>query len=213
MARVPETRATTFPTPAGSPLTGDLPSPELPMAPLRASARHRLIGGGATTSADASLHTRFVVEASRRAEAAGRDRPRIAVISLHPEAAEKAAALGELLTDAGNGAAIDLHLTAGRAGVLEPFMGLGAYALSLPILAVGVVVFAILRVLVDAPWGKVLNPASSFDPADSDGHPIIFYVTKLDGREWLQLFFVVAIDYALTRRLNLDEPLTPPAEN
>lgn len=75
-----------------------------------------LIGGGATTSADAFLHASFVTEAAKRAEAAGRDRPRIAVISLHPESAQKAAALGELLTEAGNGVALDLHLTAGRAG-------------------------------------------------------------------------------------------------
>jgi len=75
-----------------------------------------LIGGGATTSADAPLHAPFVDEVSRRAAASGRDRPRVAVISLHPEAADKAAALGELLTEAGRGTAIDLHLTAGRAG-------------------------------------------------------------------------------------------------
>lgn len=75
-----------------------------------------LIGGGATTSADAPLHASFVREAARRAEAAGRERARIAVISLHPEAEEKAAALGELLVEAGGGAAIDLKLTAGRAG-------------------------------------------------------------------------------------------------
>lgn len=75
-----------------------------------------LIGGGATASADAPLHAPFVAEASRRAEAAGRDRPRIAVISLHPEAEEKAAALGSLLAQAGGGAEIDLHVTAGPAG-------------------------------------------------------------------------------------------------
>jgi cyanophycinase len=75
-----------------------------------------LVGGGATTSADAPLHAPFVAEASRRAVAAGRDRPRIAVISLPPEAEEKAAALGELLAQAADGTAIDLHLTAGRAG-------------------------------------------------------------------------------------------------
>lgn len=75
-----------------------------------------LIGGGATTSADAPLHAPFVEEASRRAAAVGREHPRIAVISLHPEAEEKAAALGELLVEAGSGTAIDLQLTAGRAG-------------------------------------------------------------------------------------------------
>ncbi|RXZ46548.1 hypothetical protein ESP57_16805 [Agromyces fucosus] len=75
-----------------------------------------LIGGGATTSADAALHAPFVAEAAARARAAGRDRPRIAVISLHPEAEEKAAALAELLTAAGDGGGIEAHTTAGRPG-------------------------------------------------------------------------------------------------
>ncbi len=75
-----------------------------------------LIGGGATTVADAALHAPFVAEATLRAAQAGRTQPRIAVISLHPEAEEKAAALGELLTAAGTGSPIDLHLTAGRPG-------------------------------------------------------------------------------------------------
>ena len=84
-----------------------------------------LIGGGATTSADAPLYAPFVAEAARRADHAGRERPRIAVISLHPDAEEKAAALGELLAEAGTGLAIEVHLTAGRPG--EP-IGLGSIA-------------------------------------------------------------------------------------
>ncbi|HEY9324826.1 MAG TPA: Type 1 glutamine amidotransferase-like domain-containing protein [Agromyces sp.] len=75
-----------------------------------------LIGGGATTVADAALHAPFVAEAAARARAAGRARPRIAVISLHPEAQEKAAALAELLTAAGDGDEIEAQLIAGRAG-------------------------------------------------------------------------------------------------
>ena len=84
-----------------------------------------LIGGGATTGADAPLYAPFVAEAALRAGHAGRARPRVAVISLHPEAEEKAAALGELLAEAGTGPAIEVHLTAGRPG--EP-IGLGAIA-------------------------------------------------------------------------------------
>ncbi len=84
-----------------------------------------LIGGGATTLADASLHAPFVAEAVARAAAVGRALPRIAVISLHPEAEEKAAALAELLTHAAAGDAIEVQLTAGRPG--EP-IGLDAIA-------------------------------------------------------------------------------------
>jgi cyanophycinase len=82
-----------------------------------------LIGGGATTVADASLHAPFVAETALRAARAGRARPRIAVISLHPESEEKAKALGELLTEAAAGNPIEVHTTAGRPG--EP-IGLGA---------------------------------------------------------------------------------------
>lgn len=79
-----------------------------------------LIGGGATTRADAALYAPFVAEAAARGSAAGRARPRIAVISLHPEARQKAAALADLLTAAGllsaAGDAIEVHATAGRPG-------------------------------------------------------------------------------------------------
>lgn len=71
-----------------------------------------LIGGGATTAADAPLYAPFVAEAAVRAGNAGRARPRIAVISLHPEAEEKAAALGELL--ALTGTAIEARLVVGH---------------------------------------------------------------------------------------------------
>ncbi|MFE4951358.1 Type 1 glutamine amidotransferase-like domain-containing protein [Leifsonia sp. NPDC056665] len=84
-----------------------------------------LIGGGATTVADAPLYAPFVREAAQRAGHAGRVTPRIAVISLHPEAEEKAAALGELLAEAGTGSMLELRLTAGRRG--EP-IGVDAIA-------------------------------------------------------------------------------------
>ncbi|MFE6735412.1 Type 1 glutamine amidotransferase-like domain-containing protein [Microbacterium sp. NPDC057650] len=84
-----------------------------------------LIGGGATTIADAPLHAPFVADVVRRASDVGRTRPRIAVISLHPESEAKAAELGEILVEAAAGAAVDLHLTAGRPG--EP-IGLDAIA-------------------------------------------------------------------------------------
>lgn len=75
-----------------------------------------LVGGGATTVADAALYSPFVAEAAQRARHAGRAQPRIAVISLHPEAEEKAAELGALLAEAGAGPAIEMHLTTGRPG-------------------------------------------------------------------------------------------------
>ena len=75
-----------------------------------------LVGGGALNVADAPLYAPFVAEAAARARAAGRVRPRIAVISLHPEAQEKAAALAELLTVARGGDEVEMLSTAGRPG-------------------------------------------------------------------------------------------------
>jgi cyanophycinase len=75
-----------------------------------------LIGGGATTTADADLYAPFVAEAVLRADDAGRERPRIAVISLHPEAQEKAEQLAELLAAAARGREIDVQLGTGRPG-------------------------------------------------------------------------------------------------
>lgn len=80
-----------------------------------------LIGGGATTEADAALYAPFVAEAAARGRAAGRARPRVAVISLHPEAQEKAAALADLLTAAArDGDGIEVRAIAGRPG--EPIV-------------------------------------------------------------------------------------------
>ncbi|WP_157008512.1 Type 1 glutamine amidotransferase-like domain-containing protein [Agromyces laixinhei] len=74
-----------------------------------------LLGGRAATAEDIALYAPFVAEAAARGNAAGRARPRIAVISLHPEAQEKAAELAGLLT-AVDGDGIDVHATAGRPG-------------------------------------------------------------------------------------------------
>ncbi|MFF2496101.1 Type 1 glutamine amidotransferase-like domain-containing protein [Agromyces sp. NPDC058064] len=77
-----------------------------------------LVGGGALAIADAPLYAPFVAEAAARARTAGRARPRIAVISIHPEAAERAGVLVDVLTAAGE---LDAHVTAlpGREAV-EP---------------------------------------------------------------------------------------------
>ncbi|MCD2443975.1 Type 1 glutamine amidotransferase-like domain-containing protein [Agromyces sp. SYSU K20354] len=72
-----------------------------------------LVGGGALTAADASLYAPFVAEAAARARVAGRNRPRVAVISIHPEGGERAAVLVDVLAAAGE---FDPHVTAVRGG-------------------------------------------------------------------------------------------------
>ncbi|GAA1776575.1 Type 1 glutamine amidotransferase-like domain-containing protein [Agromyces lapidis] len=60
-----------------------------------------LVGGGALAASDAPLYAPFLGEAAARARAAGRTVPRIAVISIHPEADERAGMLVAVLAAAG----------------------------------------------------------------------------------------------------------------
>ncbi|MDN4596143.1 Type 1 glutamine amidotransferase-like domain-containing protein [Leifsonia virtsii] len=115
-----------------------------------------LIGGGATTLADAALHAPFLEEAALRAQ---RPRPRIAVISLHPEAEEKAAALGELLVGAATGS-IDLQLSTGRPG--QP-IGLEAIA-DVDGIAVGGGVVEEVRAGLEPPFGELRRLVSAGVP-------------------------------------------------
>ncbi|GAA1803322.1 Type 1 glutamine amidotransferase-like domain-containing protein [Agromyces neolithicus] len=72
-----------------------------------------LVGGGALTVADAPLYAPFVAEAAARARAAGRSRPRVAVVSIHPEGEARAGVLVDVLGAAGE---FDPHVTAARGG-------------------------------------------------------------------------------------------------
>lgn len=77
------------------------------------SASVHLIGGGALAAPDAPLYAPFVAEAAARAGAVGRARPRIAVISVHPDGAARAGVLVDVIAAAGE---FDPHVTAVRGG-------------------------------------------------------------------------------------------------
>lgn len=77
------------------------------------SANVHLVGGGALTGADARLYAPFVAEAAARGRAMGRTRPRIAVISVHPDGPGRAAVLVDVISAAGE---FDPHVTAMHGG-------------------------------------------------------------------------------------------------
>ncbi len=72
-----------------------------------------LVGGGALTAADAPLYAPFVAEASARGRAAGRERPRVAVISIHPDGPARAEQLVGAIAAAGG---FDAVVTTSRGG-------------------------------------------------------------------------------------------------
>lgn len=72
-----------------------------------------LVGGGALSAEDAALYAPFVAEAAVRARAAGRPRPRIAVISIHPDGPERAEVLVAAIAAAGE---FDALVTTSRGG-------------------------------------------------------------------------------------------------
>ncbi len=88
----------------------------------------------------------------------------------------------------------DLGLTRGRAGLLEPLVGIPSYAMMLPMLAVGFT----LTVIMIFVWlanngGQAAAPASPFEPRQMLSHPIVQVV--LQGGFWLrlQLFFLACV--------------------
>ena len=76
-----------------------------------------LLGGGALEPSDAPLYAPFVAEATARARAAGREVPRIAVVSIHPGGPERAEVLLRVLAAAGP---VEAHVTSSLGGEALP---------------------------------------------------------------------------------------------
>lgn len=72
-----------------------------------------LVGGGALSAAHAPLYAPFLAEAEARGRAAGRERPRIAVLSVHPAGVQQAEVLVDVLRAAGE---FEAHVTAAERG-------------------------------------------------------------------------------------------------
>jgi membrane protease YdiL (CAAX protease family) len=83
----------------------------------------------------------------------------------------------------------DIGWQAGRRPWLEPFLGAGCYALALPMLLLGVVLFFMLTKLRDLlGWGP-----GEFDPSNAPSHPIIFWAGNAGWWVWLEVLFVASI--------------------
>lgn len=72
---------------------------------------------------------------------------------------------------------------------LEPLLGLGCYALALPMLLLGVVFYLVLTKLRDRPgWGP-----DEFGPSNAPGHPIVFWAGQAGWWGWLEVLFVASV--------------------
>ncbi|MET4159631.1 Type 1 glutamine amidotransferase-like domain-containing protein [Agromyces sp. PvR057] len=72
-----------------------------------------LVGGGALTAEDAPLYAPFLAEAAAHGRSAGRTRPRIAVLSVHPAGARAAETLIAVLSAADD---FEAHVTVVESG-------------------------------------------------------------------------------------------------
>src|SRR5262249_41553533 len=84
-----------------------------------------------------------------------------------------------------------IGLRAGRQPLLEPFIGLGNYAMALPLLAMGfAVTFVLLLLKASAQTG---DPHDNFDVTSLPSHPILPFV--VNGGWWvrIQVFFVASV--------------------
>jgi membrane protease YdiL (CAAX protease family) len=76
-----------------------------------------------------------------------------------------------------------------RRPALEPLFGLGCYALALPMLLIGVVLYLTLAKLRDRlGWGP-----DEFGPSNAPGHPIVFWVGQAGWWVWLEVLFVASV--------------------
>lgn len=84
----------------------------------------------------------------------------------------------------------DLGLTRGRAGVLEPVVGVFSYALMLPMLTVGFAITLVWLLVWMANAGDAGGaPDSPFEPQQMISHPIVNVV--LQGGGWLKLQLIL----------------------
>jgi membrane protease YdiL (CAAX protease family) len=72
---------------------------------------------------------------------------------------------------------------------LEPLLGLGCYAMALPMLVLSLVLYLLLTKLRDRlGWGP-----DEFGPSNTPGHPIVFWASHAGWWVWLEVLFVASI--------------------
>lgn len=70
-----------------------------------------------------------------------------------------------------------------------PLLGLGCYAMALPLLALGLASFFLLTKLRD----RLGYGPDEFGPSNAPGHPIVFWAGKVGWWVWLEVLFVASI--------------------
>jgi membrane protease YdiL (CAAX protease family) len=86
----------------------------------------------------------------------------------------------------------DIGLVKGRRPAWEPVIGVGCYAMALPMLVVGLIA-TLLLLTHQADLNAGSNPAQDFAPSPSPTHPIIGYLVQPGWRLRLEAFFVACI--------------------
>lgn len=83
----------------------------------------------------------------------------------------------------------DIGWHMGRRRWLEPFFGIGCYAMALPMLVLGMILFVILTKLRDL---LGFGP-EEFGPSNAPGHPIVFWAGRAGWWIWLEVLFVASV--------------------
>jgi membrane protease YdiL (CAAX protease family) len=85
----------------------------------------------------------------------------------------------------------DVGLSRGRNPRVEPVLGLGTYILSLPLVALGVLIMVVLMAVVDYLQGG--EHRGEFGPLPSPSHPIVHLVAGGDWWMLLQVLFLAGV--------------------
>jgi membrane protease YdiL (CAAX protease family) len=86
----------------------------------------------------------------------------------------------------------DIGWTAGRQPALEPMIGAGGYALTIPLLLLGLLLTALL-VQLRARWTGPGNPVDDFGPSRQLAHPLIAFLATGGWWERVQVLLVAAV--------------------
>jgi len=88
----------------------------------------------------------------------------------------------------------DVGFNLGRQPVLEPAIGVGGYAMTLPLLAVGVLIMFVLLMLVGGFQQLLGNAPDEFAPKTAPtAHPIVFVLLQSDWWTRLQIYILACI--------------------
>ncbi len=85
----------------------------------------------------------------------------------------------------------DIGLTRGRWPGLEPLIGVGGYAMTLPLLGVAIIIMAAILAARGGPLGA--HPENNFGPIDQPSHPIVNVFASGHWWMWVQAAVLAAV--------------------